>query len=100
MSTKHCLLAFIFVYLSSFATAEEQPKCPSEAVDFWQKYARKTSNDEGVPGYLLKNKCIDVDASTLFSTTFAQRLDNPQQQNLVDILYSELTWTDGYDYEQ
>ena len=81
--------------------APDSSKCPTEKVNFWKNYtinAVNAVNGDMIPRFLLDNDCFRARVTTDFHAFMLLRLDNPEQDELVDLLYTQLSWTDGYDY--
>ena len=100
---KHTLL-FVLISLclplSATAIAEPSKDCPTELVNFWQKFSQ--DNDaKTMPGFLVVNDCVaanNLEKETDFYITTQKRFDKPDNEKLVDQLYTNLSWTDGYSY--
>lgn len=78
------------------ALAAQNTECPVELVNYWKNFATKMDNPDAVPRFLLENNCFRAVGTTQFPVLASERLDNPGQQELVDKLYAQLTWTSGH----
>ena len=99
MNLKIISLSALLLTLSLAAlAAPDATKCPADKVNFWKNYAVSADNGDVVPRFLLNNNCFRARVTTDFHSIMLKRLDNPDQDELVDQLFTQLSWTNGYDY--
>lgn len=75
----------------SLALADDK-QCPTDLVEHWKAFAVHTENADAIPRFLLDNGCLDVKGSTDFPQLTQQRLDYPEQAELVEQMYARLNW--------
>lgn len=92
MNIKPALLAITLITPAAATLAEDNKQCPQELVTFWQTVSTRMENADAVPRFLLNNQCIKVQGSTEFPALTAQRLDDPERQELIDQMYAQLNW--------
>jgi len=90
MTIKPVLISCVML-CSSVAFANDAP-CPADLVEHWKTFAAHTENADAIPRFLLDNHCLERKGSTDFAQLTLQRLDNPEQLELVDQMYARLNW--------
>lgn len=95
MTIKSILLCCTLAASGAAMAGPDNP-CPAEMVNFWKNFANKMDNPDAVPRFLLQNNCFRAVGTTDFPVLTVERLNNPDHQELVDRLYAQLAWTDGY----
>lgn len=89
-----------FLISASVFANDKKATCPSHLVNFWKSFAMHTENPDAIPGFLLTNECFRATTSPEFYKIALKRLDNPENEAYVGQLYAELSWTNGYTYDQ
>jgi len=97
MNIKTYLTCALFAASSSMAFAGDQ-ECPTDMVNFWKNFAYKMESHDAVPKFLLDNGCFRGKNTTDFHVFMTERFDQPEKPELVDNLYMQLSWTNGYTY--
>ncbi len=71
---------------------QQEVQCPSELVNFWSSYARKSNNLGSIPAFLIDNDCISKNISLDFHSAMERRFDEPDNvswQNAIEEAYQD-----------
>lgn len=85
------LASFIAIPSQSEQRIEQ---CPEQLVNFWNQFG-KEKDYKNMPGFLVINNCVSIDKrekTIQFYLTAQKRFDTPDDESLVDQLYTDLNW--------